>query len=202
MAFSPRNLWRRILRRVVSFRRVPQRRKGTDTRLFLEILEDRNLLSTVNWIGGSGDWDTAANWLDATTLTNHVPGPSDNAVINVPGVTVTAASNVTDSVQSISNQDSLILSAGSLLCGTFNNAGSLSVQDNIDFGIHGGGTSSGTITGTALSCAWVLTAVTSLRQLRRSPRRVKSVLAMRPSLGLTMSAGPRRSMGTPMSAAL
>ena len=36
-----------------------------------EVLEDRILLSVVNWVGGSGDWDTAGNWLDSVTLTHH-----------------------------------------------------------------------------------------------------------------------------------
>ena len=42
-----------------------------------------------------------------------VPGPGDNAVINVPGVTVTIGSNV-ESVNSIKAEDHLVISGGGL----------------------------------------------------------------------------------------
>src|SRR5947209_11569646 len=57
--------------------------------LMVEHLEARCLLSTVNWIKPTGgDWDTPANWLDASTGTNHVPTVNDDAVISVSGITV------------------------------------------------------------------------------------------------------------------
>ena len=55
----------------------------------LECLEDRITPATVNWIGGSGDWAGVANWRDAVTLANRLPGPSDDAVIDVAGITAT-----------------------------------------------------------------------------------------------------------------
>jgi hypothetical protein len=76
--------------------------------LALEPLEARTLLSTINWIStSSGDWDTAINW-DA----NRVPTSSDDVVINVPGVTITHALGVSDSVDSLTSQEALVLSGG------------------------------------------------------------------------------------------
>ena len=50
------------------------------------------LHTIVNWVGGSGDWNAPGNWLDALTLTHHVPGQFDDAVIDRPGITVTYSS--------------------------------------------------------------------------------------------------------------
>jgi hypothetical protein len=41
-------------------------------RPWLELVEDRALPSTVNWIGGSGNWNDASHWFDTLTMTNHV----------------------------------------------------------------------------------------------------------------------------------
>ena len=50
---------------------------------------DRTLPSTVTWINpAGGDWDTPGNWLDQSSGINHVPGASDNAVINSSGITI------------------------------------------------------------------------------------------------------------------
>ena len=66
-------------------------------------------MSTVDWISRtSGSWDVASNW-----STDTVPGHSDNAVINVPGVTVTISSKV-ESVNSITADDPLVISGGGL----------------------------------------------------------------------------------------
>ncbi|HTU21813.1 MAG TPA: hypothetical protein VMG10_27490, partial [Gemmataceae bacterium] len=98
----------------------PRRRLGSNSRLFLECLETRNLLSTVVWINpNGGDWDTASNWLDTTTGTNHVPTANDNAVIAISGITVTHTSVFSsDTVNSLASQATLSVSGGSL---TFNN---------------------------------------------------------------------------------
>ena len=69
----------------------------------LERLEDRLMPNAVNWIGGSGDWDTAGNWLDATTHTNHLPTASDDAVINVAGITVTHNAGNSDAVNTLTS---------------------------------------------------------------------------------------------------
>src|SRR5262249_16241428 len=38
-----------------------------------------------------GDFNVAANWKDATTNQNHVPGPGDDAVITTGNITVTVS---------------------------------------------------------------------------------------------------------------
>ena len=78
-----------------------------------EVLEDRTVPSTVDWVGGSGDWANANNWLDEDTQMHHVPTANDDASINVPGITVTHNSGV-DSVGFLDLEDPLSISAGSL----------------------------------------------------------------------------------------
>ncbi len=76
----------------------------------VEQLEPRNMLSTITWgaVGG-GDFNTAGNWVGG-----HVPGASDDAVINVAGnVTITYSSGTT-SVHSINSTDTLSISGGAL----------------------------------------------------------------------------------------
>ena len=81
----------------------------------VEPLEDIVLLSTVTWINPSGgDWDTASNWQDSNGM-NRLPGPSDDAVINVTGgVAITHAQNITDTVRSLTVSDPFTLSSGTL----------------------------------------------------------------------------------------
>jgi hypothetical protein len=77
----------------------------------IELLEDRRLLSTVNWTNPtSGSWDVASNW-----STDTVPGPGDDVVIDYTGAspTVTIGSNV-ESVNSITADDPLVISGGGL----------------------------------------------------------------------------------------
>jgi hypothetical protein len=88
----PRLTLRRLLQQ---FSRPAQRPARACRAIRLEALEDRTVPSTVNWVGGSGDWGTASNWLDARTGTHHVPTASDDAIINVAGVTVTHARGTT-----------------------------------------------------------------------------------------------------------
>src|SRR5438132_718667 len=83
-----------------------RRRKARSRQRFqplLEALEDRILLSTVNWIGGSGDWSTVANWRD-DAMVNRLPGPGDDAVINVAGIAVAHATG-SDTVGSLTVND-------------------------------------------------------------------------------------------------
>ncbi len=88
------------------------------------------------WIGGSGDWNTPANWVGSVlpTATDHVVLPA--------GVTVTHSSG-THTVASITSSGSLALSGGSL---TVN--GNLSFQGT--FTLSGGATlRNATVTGGA-----------------------------------------------------
>ena len=89
-------------------------------RLAVRRLEDRAVPSTVTWIAGNGDWDTAANWLDQTTGTHHVPTSADDAEIDVTTALITVTHDVadTDSVNSVSCLDNFEMSAGSLTVAT------------------------------------------------------------------------------------
>jgi RHS repeat-associated protein len=96
-------------------RRTPARRRAGRPPLYAETLEGRVLPSTVTWINpAGGDWDTAANWQDDKGV-NRLPGPNDDAVINVAGnVTITHSQNVTDTIKSLTAGDPLTLSGGTL----------------------------------------------------------------------------------------
>src|SRR5437879_3477143 len=87
----------------------PSRRQHLlDAKLWLEALEDRNLFS-VNWINAAGgDWSTPGNW-----STNALPGPNDDVVITLPGITVTHSAGI-DSVHSLNNADLFVIDGGSL----------------------------------------------------------------------------------------
>src|SRR5437899_608556 len=77
----------------------PQRRvSARRVRPQLEVLEDRVLLDAVRWINASGgDWSTASNW-----DLQRIPGPADDAIIEMPGITVTHLdSGRTDSIHSL-----------------------------------------------------------------------------------------------------
>ncbi len=105
-------------------------------------LEDRTLLSTVTWINpGGGDWDTPSNW-----STDALPGPADDVVISMPGITVTHSSSAPDSVNSLtitSNRSALDISDGSLAFNTTSSiAGSLTLS-NASLGVAGDLTVSG-----------------------------------------------------------
>jgi hypothetical protein len=80
----------------------------------LELLEDRTLPSTVNWINpAGGDWDTAGNWQDSLGV-NRVPGATDDVVISQSGITVTHTAGVTDSVNSLTSQAAINITGGTL----------------------------------------------------------------------------------------
>ena len=83
----------------------------------LEAFEERTLLSTVTWVGGSGDWDNPVNWSGGA-----LPGPGDDAVIDTPDVTVTHSLAIYDVVHG------LTLGAGERV-GFDLSAGTLSLVD-------------------------------------------------------------------------
>jgi hypothetical protein len=78
-------------------------------RLFLEALEDR-VTPTVSWTGaGDGaSWSDPHNW-----STNALPGSTDDVLINLTGAAVNYSSGTT-TVHSITDDDTLTVSAGSL----------------------------------------------------------------------------------------
>ncbi|HEV3344414.1 MAG TPA: DUF4214 domain-containing protein [Pirellulales bacterium] len=86
----------------------------------------------VRWIGAaSGNWDVAANWLDTTTGTNHVPDATDNVTIDASGLTITVSTGAQVAQSLLVKSGStlamtggtLSLSAGSELGGTLTLAG-------------------------------------------------------------------------------
>ena len=95
----------------------------------LESLEDRTVLSTMEWIGASGGiWNVATNWVNQTDAADHhVPTASDDALIDTAGVVVNHSTG-TDAANSVYvQQGTLNLTGGSLdiattlqVDGTFN----------------------------------------------------------------------------------
>ncbi|HEV3078233.1 MAG TPA: FG-GAP-like repeat-containing protein, partial [Gemmataceae bacterium] len=84
----------------------------------VEALEGRIAPATINWIGGSGDFNDSSHWSDSSHPSGGVlPGPNDDAVINVTGITVTYSSG-TDTVKSLTCHDAFLLSGGALFVGT------------------------------------------------------------------------------------
>ena len=91
-------------------------------------LEDRTLLTTVSWINpAGGDWDTPSNW-----SSDALPGPTDDVVIALSGITVTHSSTASDSVNSLTisaSDATLDLSNGSLsIASNSSISGNLSIE--------------------------------------------------------------------------
>jgi hypothetical protein len=63
-----------------------------------------------DWIGGSGNWNVAANWNSNPNL----PGSADNAVIDRPTPVVVTHSTGTDSIKGLYNENTLNVAGGSL----------------------------------------------------------------------------------------
>jgi hypothetical protein len=96
--------------RVLPAHRRPGRPAPFRFRPSLEVLEGRTLPSTIVWINpAGGDWDTPANWSGG-----KLPGATDDVSIDLPGITVTHAAAVVDSIHSLVSHDALVLSGGSL----------------------------------------------------------------------------------------
>src|SRR5712692_6420616 len=102
-------------------RRTPRGRQ-----LGVEALEDRTVPAPVSWINpAGGDWGTASNW-----STGAVPGTADDVTINLSGnVTVTHSANVTDTIHSLVNSDTLQIAVGIVNVATFQNSGTVSIAN-------------------------------------------------------------------------
>lgn len=82
-------------------KRWRRRRRIQYRPLQLELLEDRQLLSTVSWTNpAGGNWDQAANWKDDTGA-NRVPTNADDVVIDLSGADYTVTLNVDATVASV-----------------------------------------------------------------------------------------------------
>ncbi len=90
-------------------------------RLFCEVLEDRTMLSTMDFTNPAGGlWGTAANWTNAAVPTDHhVPNSTDNAVIDVAGNVTVTYQGSQPTVENIENDDTLWVN-GSSAGGTAN----------------------------------------------------------------------------------
>jgi hypothetical protein len=92
-------------------------------RLRLEALEDRVVPATVTWVNpAGGDWDVPMNW-----SSGMVPLPGADAVIDIPGITVTHANPIDDTVNSLICKDTLVVSNGSLTVSTGSSVNTLTV---------------------------------------------------------------------------
>src|SRR5262249_43137880 len=71
---------------------------------------DRPLPSVVHWVNpAGGDWSNPTNW-----STGRLPGLLDDVVIDVPGGVTITHSTGEDTVHSLTCEDNLILSGGTL----------------------------------------------------------------------------------------
>jgi hypothetical protein len=86
-------------------------KRGSRQRPAVEVLEQRRLLTTVDWTNSAGgSWDVASNWSNGS-----VPGPGDDVVIDVSGATpVVTISSTVESVRSITAADPLDVTGGGL----------------------------------------------------------------------------------------
>src|SRR5271157_2888988 len=77
-----------------------------------ERMEDRILLASMLWTNAAGgDWDLASNWVNSANSTDHhVPVSSDDAAINLSGITVTHTSSNSDAVNSLTSQAAINVS--------------------------------------------------------------------------------------------
>ncbi len=125
-------------------------------RPWLEILENRVVLSSVSWINPSGgDWDTASNW-----SSGQVPTASDDATISIAvSNPITHDQSASDTVNSVTSDDPITLSSGSLSIAT---TSTFSANVTLSGGTLGGpitmsngatlvGTSAGTLAGVTLN---------------------------------------------------
>ncbi len=98
--------------------RAPRRMRHRGLRPAWDLLEDRTMLATMLWANSAGgDWDVAANWVNsANSSDHHVPLSTDDAQINIGGITVTHDTSASDSVNSLEivSGTTLSLSDGSL----------------------------------------------------------------------------------------
>src|SRR5689334_16539364 len=114
---------RELLRR--SWLRAKKKSPGSRLRVrsraaFFERLEERALLSAVSWINASGgSWNVTANWSG-----NAVPRASDDVTIDLPGTVTITHSAGSDTIHSLTSQESLSLSGGTLtVTGTVQGSG-------------------------------------------------------------------------------
>ena len=161
----------------------------------IEILEDRAVPCTINWINEAGGlWHVPANW-----DLERVPGAADDVCIaDFKGNLAVTHAQGSDTVRSLTNAEALVLSGGSLSLaedsalanltlsnGTLTGAGNLSITGR---GIWTGGTMSGTGT-TRLEAGGELNLTGGGVTLGRNFDNAGTVAVIGPSSVLTLAAG-------------
>jgi hypothetical protein len=136
-----RRLWERNLS-YHSSKRARMRRRSC--RLDLEQLEERTVPAVVHFIGGIGGhspmWSDPLNW-----DTGQPPGPSDDALIGVTGITiyldgdVTVHSLQTASPLGVNSYSSLTLASVSSASAMFYVGGTLTLEPGAQFSLSGSG---------------------------------------------------------------
>jgi hypothetical protein len=94
----------------------------------VEPLEDRTLLDAAHWINpAGGDWNTPSNW-----SINRLPAAGDDVFIDVPGdVTITYSGN-SSAIHSLTSQETVVLSGGTLSVSTSSLVNNFELNGNID----------------------------------------------------------------------
>ena len=111
-------------------------------------------MATFQWASdSSGDWSTAANWLNQNGVAG-VPGPDDDAVVSAAGITVTTSGSISVNSLTLASGSTLDVSSGSFSVANANSAstqlGTLDLASGTTFQVQAGTaelTSGGTIAG-------------------------------------------------------
>ena len=115
-----------------------RRRALLMSRVGLEPLEDRCLMSSFHWASDvSGDFNSAANWVDQSDNPG-VPGPNDDATIGYSGVTVTSSQSNT--VGSLNDEGALALTGGTFAVANDSSVAQLTVAAGATLQVSGGTT--------------------------------------------------------------
>jgi hypothetical protein len=119
---------RKLLRKSYArrkYRRLDWRPKIKSRMAFFERLEERALLAPISGINpAGGSWRVGANWSGGI-----VPGANDDVTIDLPGSLTITHSTGTDTIKSLTSQESLTLSGGTLtVTGTVQGSGSITMS--------------------------------------------------------------------------
>jgi hypothetical protein len=113
-------------------------------RLTFERLEERALLATFLWSGGtSGEFNVASNWTGPNGA--GVPGAADDAVVNTSGVTIQISSSAAVNSLNTLADTTVDISSGAFSVADGNGAstviGTLDVDSGATFAVNGGAAS-------------------------------------------------------------
>ena len=119
-------------------------------RPLLEALEERCLLASFHWVNNtSGAFNVAANWQDQGGNPG-VPGPGDDAAVNVNGVTVGVPGSTSVHSLQMSSGSTLNVTGGNFAVASTSQVGALDLSPGTTFQVTGGTTTltaGGTIAG-------------------------------------------------------